>query len=184
MGGAVKAIKNAVNSTAGEYALRTVAGISSGGLSELSRDKPFQPGGKTSTLEKVSGGLGVASIGQQGGALPSNATISAGSGGTGRNAEGLGLGAQQTANVAVLDKETGGRIENFLNPRLPAIDTTALDITNKVKEAANAVQTAEAEARRARAAKRQSSVLGSYQSKQSINAATLTPNQPRRSVLG
>jgi hypothetical protein len=69
-------------------------------------------------------------------------------------------------------------------PAPPPVDTSAIDVANKAKEAANAVQTAEAEGRRARSAKRQSSVLGSYQPGQSVNAATLQPAQPRRSVLG
>ena len=66
----------------------------------------------------------------------------------------------------------------------PPVDTSAIDIANKAKEAANAVQTADAEGRRARAAKRQSSVLGSYQPNQQTNAATLQPAPPRRTVLG
>ena len=70
------------------------------------------------------------------------------------------------------------------SPKPPGVDTSAIDVANKAKEAANAVQTADAEARRARSAKRQSSVLGSYQPGQQVNAATLQPAQPRRSVLG
>lgn len=84
----------------------------------------------------------------------------------------------------VADKATGSNVVNTVNPRPPDIDTSAIDIANKAKEAANAVQTADAEGRRARNAKRQSSVLGSYQANQQTNAATLQPAQPRRSVLG
>jgi hypothetical protein len=83
----------------------------------------------------------------------------------------------------VVDKATGSKIAGSA-PEAPPIDTSAIDIANKAREAANAVQTADAEGRRARNAKRQSSVLGSYQAKSQINAATLQPAQPRRSVLG
>lgn len=70
-------------------------------------------------------------------------------------------------------------------PKLPGmpepdkIDQSALD-------AANAVQTADAEARRRRASKRQSSVLSNYQgaSQVGVSPATLQPAAPRKSVLG
>jgi len=70
-------------------------------------------------------------------------------------------------------------------PKPPGVPPETLDVPQAAKDAAaNAVQTADAEGRRARSAKRQSSVLGSYQPGQSVNAATLQPAQPRRSVLG
>lgn len=74
--------------------------------------------------------------------------------------------------------------EKGLSPKPPPVDTSAIDAAQKAQDAANAVQTADAEARRARSAKRQSSVLGSFQPGQATNAATLQPAQPRRSVLG
>ena len=161
--------------------LRGVAAVSSFGTSELARSKPFQPGGKTPLTALIPGGLGVQNALQQGGLQFPGASLA------NKGADpvtGLGLAAQQTANVAAVDKGTGSKLENTINPRPPAIDTAAIDVANKAKAAANAVQTADAEARRARAAKRQSSVLGSYQPGQQVNAATLQPAQPRRSVLG
>ena len=83
-----------------------------------------------------------------------------------------------------IDKATGSHVTNFLAPEPPHVDTAAIDVANKAKAAADAVQTADAEGRRARAAKRQSSVLGSYQPNQQTNAATLQPAPPRRTVLG
>lgn len=163
--------------------LRGVAAITSVGTSELARKKPFQPGGDTPIVAAIPGGLGILKAAQQGGAsLALNpASASAAKAGT---PAGLGVAAQQAGNLAATDKGTGGKIESVLNPKAPAIDTSAIDIANKAREAANAVQTADAEARRARAAKRQSSALGSYQPNQQTNAATLQPAQPRRSVLG
>jgi hypothetical protein len=85
---------------------------------------------------------------------------------------------------AAIDKATGSHVINALSPEPPHVDTAAIYVANKAKAAAAAVQTADAEGRRARAAKRQSSVLGSYQPNQQTNAATLQPAPPRRTVLG
>lgn len=127
----------------GKNLTRAAVGAVTVGGSELSRTKPFQPGGRQ---RGIAGGL-------LSGPFSAN----------------IGLVKDQLSNSA------GGP---------PPPDTSAIDVENQAKAAENAVQTANAEARRARAAKRQSSVLGSYQAKQSINAATLQPAQPRRSVLG
>ena len=55
-----------------------------------------------------------------------------------------------------------------------------------VTDAANAVQTSQAEARRMRASKRQASVLSNFQgaSQVGVSPATLQPAAPRKSVLG
>ena len=70
-------------------------------------------------------------------------------------------------------------------PKLPnAVDPATID--QKAIDAANAVQSSAAEARRMRASKRQSSVLSNFQgaSQVGVSPATLQPAQPRRSVLG
>ena len=70
-------------------------------------------------------------------------------------------------------------------PKFPsAIDPTAID--QAALDAANAVQTANAEARRKRSSKRQSSVLSNFQGATQIGVspATLQPAAPRKSVLG
>jgi hypothetical protein len=121
----------------GDTLLRSVAAVSTGGFSELAREKPFQPG-----RDRMDRGNVLTAI-----------------------PPGLGL-------------------VKAVSPAPPGLDTSAIDVANKAKAAAAAVQTADAESRRARAAKRQSSVLGSYQPGQSVNASTLQPAQPRRSVLG
>ena len=131
--------------------VRTATAVGTAGVSELSRAKPFQPGGKTDPLDIAAAATG--------GVL----------GGVGGGATLAGV------------KAVG-------SPKPPPLDTSAQDLEKQVaqraKDAANAVQTADAEGRRARSAKRQSSVLGSYQPGQAVNAATLQPAQPRRSVLG
>lgn len=167
----------------GNTILRTVAAVTSAGTSELARSKPFQPGGNTPVTALIPGGLGVANALQHGGAIQ-GATAASFSTTKAGDPSALGVAGQASGNLAAADKGSGGKIESFLNPRPPAVDTSAIDVENQAKAAANAVQTADAEARRARSAKRQSSVLGSYQSKQQTNAATLQPAQPRRSVLG
>lgn len=167
----------------GNNILRGVAAITSLGTSELARSKPFQPGGNTPLTALIPGGLGVTKALQQGGIIQSASTITSASTRTG-TASGVGVPGQQAGNLAAADKGTGSKVESVLNPRPPDVDTSAIDVANKAREAANAVQTADAEARRARAAKRQSSVLGSYQPNQQTNAATLQPAKPRRSVLG
>lgn len=83
---------------------------------------------------------------------------------------------------------TYAAVKHALKVTPPPIDTSAADaaglVAKQAQEAANAVQTADAEGRRARSAKRKSSVLGSYQEEQQTNAATLQPAKPRKSVLG
>ncbi len=74
-------------------------------------------------------------------------------------------------------------------PKLPGSPTGAIDpaaVDQAALDAANSVQTADAEARRRRASKRQSSVLSNFQgaSQVGISPATLQPAPPRRSVLG
>jgi len=70
-------------------------------------------------------------------------------------------------------------------PKLPGAPDPA-KIDQAAIDAANAVQTADAEARRHRASKRQSSVLSNFQgaSQIGVSPATLQPAAPRRSVLG
>lgn len=70
-------------------------------------------------------------------------------------------------------------------PKLPGAPDPA-KIDQAAIDAANGVQTADAEARRRRASKRQSSVLSNFQgaSQVGVSPATLQPAQPRRSVLG
>jgi hypothetical protein len=83
---------------------------------------------------------------------------------------------------------TVAALKHALTQSPPPIDTSAADaagvVAKQAQAAADAVQTADAEGRRARSAKRRSSVLGSYQAGQQTNAATLQPAQPRKSVLG
>ena len=75
-----------------------------------------------------------------------------------------------------------------LSPEMPSmpglVDMGKIDTT--AQDAANAVQTANAEARRSRASKRQSSVLSNFQgaSQIGVSPATLQPAIPRKSVLG
>lgn len=74
-------------------------------------------------------------------------------------------------------------------PKLPGSPTGAIDpaaVDQAALDAANAVQTADAEARRRRASKRQSSVLSNFQGATQIGVspATLQPAAPRKSVLG
>jgi hypothetical protein len=130
--------------------VRAATAVATGGTSELTRKKPFQPGGETDPVNVAAGAAG-----------------------------GLGLGVGGAASLVGV-----GAGLKALSAKPPSVDTSPIDVSNKAQEAANAVQTADAEGRRARAAKRQSSVLGSYQANQQTNAATLQPAQPRRSVLG
>ena len=75
-----------------------------------------------------------------------------------------------------------------LSPEMPSLPgpLNMGKIDTSVQDAANAVQTAEAEGRRQRASKRQSSVLSTFQgaSQVGISPAILQPAAPRKSVLG
>lgn len=123
---------------------RGVAAVATGGLSELARPKPFQPGGSNNPLE-----------------LTKQAAL-----GT------FGAGSALAAYA-------------FRRGAPPRFDTSSIDIDRQARAAANAVQSAEAEGRRARAAKRQSSALGTFTTgPDSTSAATLQPAPARKSVLG
>ena len=158
MGGAVKAVKKVFTV---ENALRTAAAIGTGGTSELTRDKPFQPGGKTSVLSTVTGGLGLANAAQAGSltGAAQNASSLAGSSANPatQRPDALGQAVQATNALAITDKVTGENVENFIRPPLPPVPDNS-NIENQVKaaeeRAKNSVITADAEARRARAAKR------------------------------
>jgi hypothetical protein len=70
-------------------------------------------------------------------------------------------------------------------PKPPGVDTSSIDVSQQADAAANAVLTADAEARRARSAKRRSSALGSFETgADSTSVATLQPAAARKSVLG
>jgi hypothetical protein len=138
----------------GEVLKRVVADVGTAGAAELTRKKPFQPGGDTKAVDVAAGAAG-----------------------------GLGLGSGGGATLV-----GAGAALNALSPTIPPLPAspTASSVETAAQDAANAVQTADAEARRARSAKRQSSVLGNYQgfSATGISPATLQPAQPRKSVLG
>jgi regulator of sigma D len=88
----------------------------------------------------------------------------------------LGLFDQRNRQAAGNAKTA---LEAESQAKLNATQQSAMD-------AANAVQSSAAEARRQRASKRQSSVLSNFQgaSQVGVSPATLQPAQPRRSVLG
>lgn len=112
-------------------------------------------------------------------------------GGLGAVATGYGaagaFGASGSAS-ALAGATAGGAVQKVDKPLAPYTEPTnpteESEIELAAKRAANAVQTADAVSRRARAAKRQSSVLSSYQANQQTNAVTLQPASPRKSVLG
>ena len=141
----------------------------------------------------VAGAAGGAALGATGAASAAGGAgttaVSSGVAGTGT---GLGAASSSLSGAAI---GTGAAVAgtagaSALTGKAPSLPVTNPYVSNNVdqaaKDAANAVQTADAEARRARAAKRQSSVLGNYQgfSATGISPATLQPASPRKSVLG
>ena len=142
----------------------------------------------------VAGAAGGAALGATGAASAAGGAgttaVSSGVAGTGT---GLGAASSSLSGAAI---GTGAAVAgtaaaSALTRKVPSLPVTnpyvvPNNVESLVKDAANAVQTADAEARRARAAKRQSSVLSNYQgfSATGISPATLQPAQPRKSVLG
>ena len=143
----------------------------------------------------VAGGAGGAAIGAGGAASAAGGAgttaVSSGVAGTGT---GVGAAGSSLSGAAI---GTGAAVAGTAGalaltgkaptlPALPASNPAAINVDQSAQDAVNAVQTADAEARRARNAKRQSSVLGNYQgfSATGISPATLQPAQPRKSVLG
>jgi len=142
----------------------------------------------------VAGGAGGAAIGAGGAASAAGGagTTAVSSGvagtGTGVGAAGSSLSGAAIGTGAAVAGTAGASALTRKAPTLPApaSNPAAINVDQSAQDAANAVQTADAEARRARNAKRQSSVLGNYQgfSATGISPATLQPAQPRKSVLG
>ena len=142
----------------------------------------------------VAGGAGGAAIGAGGAASAAGGagTTAVSSGvagtGTGVGAAGSSLSGATIGTGAAVAGTAGASALTRKAPTLPApaSNPAAINVDQSAQDAANAVQTADAEARRARNAKRQSSVLGNYQgfSATGISPATLQPAQPRKSVLG
>ena len=140
----------------------------------------------------VAGGAGGAAIGAGGAASAAGGagTTAVSSGvagtGTGVGAAGSSLSGAAIGTGAAVAGTAGASALTGKAPTLPASNPAAINVDQSAQDAANAVQTADAEARRARNAKRQSSVLGNYQgfSATGISPATLQPAQPRKSVLG
>ena len=94
-------------------------------------------------------------------------------------------GIGQTLGPALIGAGGLGLLAANKYPKPPGVDTSAIDVSQEAEAAANAVLTADAEARRARAAKRRSSALGSFETgADSTSVATLQPAAARKSVLG